>query len=114
MFLNKFIIMTMNTTRCIDNVMHKLIMRLEMSIHISGSKKLMLEDSTLYDKLLAALAELIGTAILVFLGCMACIGSMEESPKQLQIAFAFGMTIMICIQVRFICSTTNTCYFFSV
>ncbi|XP_012226157.1 aquaporin [Linepithema humile] len=62
------------------------------------SKKLMVEDGTLYDKFLTALAELIGTAILVFLGCTACVGSMEESPKQLQIAFAFGIAVMISIQ----------------
>lgn len=71
----------------------------------------MTDDSTLYDKFLTALAELIGTAILVFIGCTALVGSMGESPKQFQVAFAFGIAIMISIQVRFIRQPTSVISF---
>ncbi|XP_011696205.1 PREDICTED: aquaporin AQPAe.a-like [Wasmannia auropunctata] len=60
------------------------------------------EDST-WDKSMAVLAELIGTAILVFLGCMACLGGMKpykagDGPSLIHIAFAFGLAVMIAVQ----------------
>ncbi|KYN17063.1 PREDICTED: aquaporin AQPAe.a-like [Trachymyrmex cornetzi] len=60
------------------------------------------EDST-WDKSMAVLGELIGTTILIFLGCMACMGSMKPyisgtGPSMIQISFAFGLAVMIAIQ----------------
>jgi len=75
----------------------------EMFVDISGLKKTE-EDST-WNKTLAVLGELIGTAILIFLGCMACLGSMKPhiiGPSMIHIAFAFGLAVMIAIQVQII------------
>lgn len=83
-----------------------------MSIHVPGSKKLMEEDSTLYNKFQTAIAEVIGTAILVFVGCTTCVGSMGEDPEQFKVAFTFGIAVMIAIQVRCIRLRTKACYFF--
>lgn len=60
------------------------------------------EDST-WDKSLAVLGELIGTAILVFLGCVACLGSMKpytsgDGPSVIHISFAFGLAVMVAVQ----------------
>ncbi|XP_018058448.1 PREDICTED: aquaporin AQPAe.a-like [Atta colombica] len=60
------------------------------------------EDST-WDKFMAVLGELIGTSILVFLGCIACMGSMKPyipgiGPSMIQVSFAFGLAVMIAIQ----------------
>lgn len=60
--------------------------------------KKMEEDSTLRDKLLAVLAEFIGTAMLVFLGCTACVGSLETPPPAIQTGLAFGIAVMIAVQ----------------
>lgn len=43
------------------------------------------------------IAEVIGTAILIFIGCMACIGSLLPSP--LQASIAFGMTVNLIIMM---------------
>jgi glycerol uptake facilitator-like aquaporin len=48
---------------------------------------------------LTGLAELIGTFILVFVGCMGCIGSLGVLPKHLQITLTFGLAVMVAIQV---------------
>lgn len=66
---------------------------------LSGLKKLVKVDTTLWDTFLAALGELIGTAILVFLGCTGCIGTMGQVPPPLQIALTFGFAVMVAIQV---------------
>ncbi|XP_072761443.1 aquaporin AQPAe.a-like isoform X1 [Anoplolepis gracilipes] len=56
-------------------------------------------DSTSLDKLLTVLAEVFGTAILVFLGCTAGVGSLGETPPPtMQVALAFGIAVMIAIQ----------------
>lgn len=49
--------------------------------------------------LLCGLAELIGTAILVFLGCMGCVASLGVVPPHLQITLTFGLAVMVVIQV---------------
>jgi len=51
------------------------------------------------DKICCFLAELIGTALLVFLGCMGCIkyGTLENN--HLQMVINFGLTIMIIVQI---------------
>jgi aquaporin related protein len=47
-----------------------------------------------------ALAELVGTGMLVFLGCMGTVVGMSHSPHpHLLVALAFGLAVMICIQV---------------
>lgn len=75
------------------------MLKMEMSIYNSGMKR-MEKDSTLWDKSLTVLAELIGTAILVFLGCTASLGMFSENPPPpLQIGLAFGFAVMIAVQV---------------
>lgn len=75
------------------------MLKMEMSIYNSGIKK-MEKDSTLWDKSLTVLAELIGTALLVFLGCTAHVGTLSETPPPpLQIGLAFGFAVMIAVQV---------------
>ena len=59
----------------------------------------MKEDVTIPEILKMSVAELIGTAILVFLGCMGCIGSLTTTPSTLQGSLAFGLTVLIVIQV---------------
>ncbi|XP_014474304.1 PREDICTED: aquaporin AQPAe.a-like [Dinoponera quadriceps] len=61
-------------------------------------KKLMKVDTTLWDTFLAALGEVIGTGILLFLGCMGCVGTMGIEPTPIQIALTFGLAIMAAIQ----------------
>jgi aquaporin related protein len=47
-----------------------------------------------------ALAEVIGTGMLVFLGCMGTVvGMVHGGHSHLLLTFAFGLTVMICIQV---------------
>ena len=48
-----------------------------------------------------ALAEVIGTGMLLFLGCMGTFIGMTHggAHPHLLVAFAFGLTVMICIQV---------------
>ncbi|RLU15543.1 hypothetical protein DMN91_012537 [Ooceraea biroi] len=61
-------------------------------------KKLMEVDTTVMDMLLMILAEVFGTAILIFVGCMACVGSMGMAPTLMHISLAFGIAVMIAIQ----------------
>lgn len=60
----------------------------------------MKEDANGWEILMVSLAEVIGTAILVFLGCTGCIGSLDGKPSVLQISLTFGFAVMIAIQVR--------------
>lgn len=50
------------------------------------------------DRISVFLAELIGTAMLMFFGCMSCI-QWDGPPNPLQTAIAFGMIVMIIIQI---------------
>ncbi|XP_033337304.1 aquaporin AQPAe.a [Megalopta genalis] len=59
---------------------------------------LMKEDATRWEMLLAALAEMVGTALLVFIGCTGCIGSLGVSPSVLQLSLTFGIAVLIAIQ----------------
>lgn len=45
------------------------------------------------------LGEIIGTAILVFIGCLSCVGSMGIVPPLYQISMSFGIAVTIAIQV---------------
>ena len=47
-----------------------------------------------------SLAEIIATGMLIFLGCMGTVvGMVYGGHPHLLVAFAFGLTVMICIQV---------------
>ncbi|XP_063979294.1 aquaporin AQPcic-like [Diachasmimorpha longicaudata] len=61
-------------------------------------KELLHEDSSIRDTLKCGLAEFIGTSLLVFLGCMSCIGSLGTAPALLQISLVFGLAVMVIIQ----------------
>lgn len=56
-----------------------------------------MKASTL-DKLSCFLAELLGTAILVFLGCMGCVKTDAFPNSHLQIVLNFGFAVLIAIQ----------------
>lgn len=51
------------------------------------------------DKVSVFLAELIGTGLLVFLGCMGCISGNGITNNHLQIVINFGLTVMLVIQI---------------
>ncbi|XP_067632942.1 aquaporin AQPAn.G-like isoform X1 [Eurosta solidaginis] len=59
--------------------------------------KLKMKSSSL-DKLCAFLGELIGTALLVFLGCMGCVKNAAYENNHLQMTFNFGLVVMVIIQ----------------
>ncbi|XP_031636912.1 aquaporin AQPAn.G-like [Contarinia nasturtii] len=50
------------------------------------------------DKVSMFLAELLGTAMLIFLGCMGCLSWNGQAPSSLQSSFTFGMVVMLIIQ----------------
>jgi aquaporin related protein len=50
-----------------------------------------------------ALAEFLGTAMLIILGCVGCLGSLTIQPSQLQITLNFGLAVLIVIQVFIFC-----------
>ncbi|CAK9827018.1 unnamed protein product [Anthophora retusa] len=59
---------------------------------------LMKEDATGWETLTLTLAEVIGTAILVFIGCTGSIGSLGYDPSVLQVSITFGLAVMVAIQ----------------
>ncbi|XP_034936322.1 aquaporin-like isoform X2 [Chelonus insularis] len=61
-------------------------------------KSLIQDECSAWDLAKSGLAELIGTAMLVFIGCMGCVGSLGTKPAPLQISFVFGFTVMLIIQ----------------
>ncbi|XP_017760333.1 PREDICTED: aquaporin-like [Eufriesea mexicana] len=64
----------------------------------SWLSNLMMEDATGWETLIIALAEVIGTAILVFIGCTGCIGSLGVNPSVFQLSLTFGLAVMIAVQ----------------
>lgn len=64
----------------------------------SGFKKLMQGEGALKNTILTGLAELIGTSMLVFVGCMGCVAGLGVVPPHLQITLTFGLAVMIVIQ----------------
>ncbi|XP_017793997.1 PREDICTED: aquaporin-like isoform X2 [Habropoda laboriosa] len=66
--------------------------------HFPGFKRLMQGEGAMKNTVLIALAETIGTSILVFVGCMGCVGSLGVIPSHFQIALTFGLAVMIVIQ----------------
>lgn len=55
-------------------------------------------ESKVKTTLVAGLAELVGTGMLVFLGCMGCIAGLGVVPPHLQITLTFGLAVMVVIQ----------------
>lgn len=51
------------------------------------------------DTLAIFLAEVIGTGLLVFLGCMGCIAGFPNVPSHLQICLNFGLAVMLIINI---------------
>lgn len=64
-----------------------------------GLKRWMEGESTMKSTLLTGLAEMIGTFILVFVGCMGCVSGLGVVPFHLQITLTFGLAVMVVIQV---------------
>lgn len=50
------------------------------------------------DRVSIFLGELLGTAMLIFFGCMSCI-QWNGPPNPLQTSIAFGMIVMVIIQI---------------
>lgn len=65
---------------------------------------------TALDKICAILAELLGTFLLLFIGCMACQDKFGAPPPMLHIALAFGLAIMVGAQVSERYSVPYLCY----
>lgn len=61
----------------------------------------MFTDPSLWDTVVMGLAELLGTAILVFIGCLGCgqILLSNTTPPHLQIALTFGFALACVAQV---------------
>ncbi|KAF7996397.1 hypothetical protein HCN44_002029 [Aphidius gifuensis] len=51
-----------------------------------------------WNVLIASLAEFLGTAVLIFVGCSGCLGSLGSQPPPFQVAFVFGFTVTLIIQ----------------
>ncbi|KAL6430854.1 hypothetical protein ACFW04_006987 [Cataglyphis niger] len=63
-----------------------------------GLKRWMEEEGTMKNTLVTALAEVIGTFILVFVGCMGCVSGLDIVPTYLQTTLNFGLAVMVVIQ----------------
>ncbi|XP_011864690.1 PREDICTED: aquaporin-like isoform X1 [Vollenhovia emeryi] len=64
----------------------------------TGLKRWVQGEGSVKTTLIAGLAEMIGTAMLVFMGCMGCIAGLGVVPPHLQITLAFGLAVMVVIQ----------------
>nr|XP_033337306.1 aquaporin-like isoform X1 [Megalopta genalis] len=64
----------------------------------SGFKKLVEGGGGVKATLLTGFSEVLGTAILVLVGCMGCVASLGVVPSHLQIALTFGLAVMLVIQ----------------
>ncbi|XP_011696207.1 PREDICTED: aquaporin AQPcic-like isoform X2 [Wasmannia auropunctata] len=64
----------------------------------AGLKRWMQGEGTVKRALITGLAEMLGTAMLVFMGCMGCIAGLGVAPFHLQIAITFGFAVMVVIQ----------------
>lgn len=51
-----------------------------------------------HDKITMFLGELLGTALLMFLGCMGCMSWNGQPVSSFQSSLAFGMVVMLIIQ----------------
>lgn len=57
-----------------------------------------MNKSTL-DNISVFLAELIGTGLLVMLGCMGCVNGIGHVPRHFELAINFGLIVMIIVQI---------------
>ncbi|XP_053670939.1 aquaporin-like [Anopheles nili] len=57
-----------------------------------------MKKSTL-DSISVFLAELIGTGLLVMLGCMGCVSGLGHTPSHFELCINFGLIVMIIVQV---------------
>ncbi|XP_046421002.1 aquaporin AQPcic-like isoform X2 [Neodiprion fabricii] len=64
-----------------------------------GIKQLLKDEASWSQTLVAGLAEFLGTAILIFVGCMGCVGSLTDIPNALQTALTFGFAVTCVIQI---------------
>ncbi|CAH1130323.1 unnamed protein product [Ceutorhynchus assimilis] len=66
-----------------------------------GKKIQITDDMSTIDRLTLCAGEVVGTAILVFLGCMGCVtalGQKQFIPHE-QISWTFGLAVMVAVQV---------------
>ena len=57
-----------------------------------------MKKSTL-DNISVFLAELIGTGLLVMLGCMGCVSGLGHTPSHFELCINFGLIVMIIVQI---------------
>lgn len=60
------------------------------------------DNSTSKQKLIICLAEICGTAILVFMGCLSTVEGIFKDQGIVPVGFSFGLAVMIAVQVSFI------------
>lgn len=71
-----------------------------ISKHSSFAFYRQLMKSSIQDAITLFLAELLGTGMITFAGCMSCVPiNSENPPSHLQICLAFGLVIMIIILI---------------
>ncbi|XP_043668929.1 aquaporin AQPcic-like isoform X2 [Vespula pensylvanica] len=64
----------------------------------SEFRKMVHEEGAIKKTIITGLAEMMGTSLLVFLGCMGCVSGLGVVPSHLQITLNFGLSVMIVIQ----------------
>lgn len=57
-----------------------------------------MKKSTL-DSISILLAELVGTGLLVLLGCMGCVAGLGHTPSHFELCINFGLVVMIIVQI---------------
>lgn len=63
-------------------------------------------EMSLRDKITVSIAELVGTALLVFVGCISCVNTLSSgSSSHEAISFSFGFAVMLVVQVRSLLET---------
>lgn len=65
----------------------------------TGFKRLTQLDGSLFESFMMFTAELIGTAILIFVGCIGCVGALSSAPLHMQVALTFGLAITISLTI---------------
>jgi glycerol uptake facilitator-like aquaporin len=60
------------------------------------------------DLIKTGVAELIGTAIFVLLGCLGCVKSFENIPSHMQICLTFGLAVITAVTVSILLLRNST------
>ncbi|OXU26752.1 hypothetical protein TSAR_010493 [Trichomalopsis sarcophagae] len=55
------------------------------------------EDGSALESIKKGVAEMVGTAMIVFLGCLGCVGSMGNIPSPVQVCLSFGFAVVTAI-----------------